>query len=166
MRKFIFAPLFLLICLLVSNCSATGLIDCEGSFVYIPEDFSAEEQAWIEEGVLRWNVWVGHTVLKVRPGYLESCSIHNGSTNNLAAVGQEHEPTYVITIDKDHLRRIDQLNQDRFESVVMHELGHALGYGHILTGPALMAPSATSDFTDLDRDECIRHNMCAAANTD
>jgi hypothetical protein len=160
MRKFIFVPIFFIICLLIFNCSAIGLIDCEGSFTYAPNDFTLEEQAWIEESASRWNVWVGYTLVKVIPGEQEACSIVNGFTVNPDAVAEEHEPTYVITIDKDHLQRLNQLNQKRFEAVVMHELGHALGYDHILNGKALMAPSANDDFTDLDRAECIRHNMC------
>lgn len=157
-----------LICLalLLINCSATGRIDCEGSFTYLPEDFSAEEATWIEESVSRWNVWAGHTVLKVKPGYLESCSIQNGPTDNPRAVGQEHYPTFVITVDKAHLQSIGQLTQERFEAVVMHELGHALGYGHILNGKALMAPSGSNDFTLLDREVCVARNMCKHINED
>jgi predicted Zn-dependent protease len=53
------------------------------------------------------------------------------------------------------------LNRDRFEGVVMHEMGHAIGYPHIETGPALMAPSGALDFTELDRIACVNHKMCS-----
>jgi len=145
---------------MLGGCSATGLIDCEGYYTYNPDDFSEEEQGWINESAQRWNVWVGHVVVTTSPGKRAACSIHDGVTANPDKIGQDHHPTESITIDKEHLKRINQLNRVRFESVVMHEVGHSLGYGHILGGPALMAPASADDFTELDRIECIKHGMC------
>jgi hypothetical protein len=36
-------------------------------------------------------------------------------------------------------------------SVVAHELGHALGYGHVAAAPSVMTATVTSDVTEFDR---------------
>ena len=157
----LFIILFFLI-LSTTSCSATGLVTCDGQWVYNPDDFTAEEQAWIQSAGGRWNHFVGSDVVEVSPGKRDACVIQKGPTTNPEAIGQDYHHTEVISIDLDHLRRINQLTQVEFEAVVMHEIGHSLGYKHILTGPALMAPYAAHDFTELDRIACINRGMCPA----
>lgn len=163
----------ILICfsLLLGGCSATGLVDCEGRFLYNPDDFTAEEQVWIEESVTRWNVWVGHTVLDVAPGKRDACTIHDGKTTDPPKIGQIRHPIESITIDKEDLQKYKDLEKyketdykDVFQGVVMHELGHGLGFKHRgESGKALMAPAGARDFTYIDLLQCIDLGICTNA---
>lgn len=155
--------LYMFIIAIVLACiGCTSQVDCYGTYTYNPNDFTSEQKVWIENAAHRWNNWVGYNLVHVSPGIENTCNIHNGKTTDPTKVGQDHHPSELITIDVEHLQQINRLNQVRFESIVMHELGHSLGYSHILTGKALMAPISADDFTDLDRIECIKHDMCPA----
>lgn len=151
--------IFLLI-VFCTSCSATGKVDCQGHLVYDPDDFTLEQQEWINNSATRWNKWVGYKLVTTVPGDSGVCVIHAGSTEKPSAIGETHHPTEVITIDVEDLRKSDRLDQAHFEGVAMHEIGHVLGYGHIESGKALMAPAGELDFTELDRLECIKHDMC------
>lgn len=163
-----------LICLmlLLGGCSATGLIDCEGFYTYVPEHFTLEERYWIEESAERWNDWVGYRLLVVEPGYRPACTIHDGKTTDPPKIGSIRHPTESITIDKEDLQKYKDLTKhkesaykDVFEGVVMHELGHGLGFKHRgKNGSALMAPAGSLDFTDIDRMQCIELGICKTLN--
>jgi hypothetical protein len=143
-------------------CSATGWVNCEGNFYY-DNSFTPEQQGWIEEASLRWNTWVGHKVTSVRPGSEHSCTISVGKTDIEIAIGEEDSRLQNIIVDTEDLIRLKKFDKVHIEGVVMHEMGHALGYHHIgAKGTALMAYAGAMDFTDIDRAECIKKGMCPA----
>lgn len=147
-------------------CSATGKINCEGNFLYDSTSFTPEQQGWIEEASDRWNKWVGRKVTSAHPGYAGGCTIDVGKTKKESAVGEAESRLQNITIDMEDLNLKHPVSREVFEGVVMHEMGHALGYGHIgEDGKALMAPAGSVDFTELDRIECIKHGMCSTLLT-
>ena len=156
-----FVVTFLSLLFLLLSCSATGMVDCEGQFTYNTDDFTPEQQTWIVGAAWRWNTWVGRKVVSVRPGNDDICNIRAGETKSLKAIGEEHEPTVLITIELERMERLKILNQTRVEAVIMHEIGHALGFSHVgANGKALMAPAGAIDFTEIDRIECIKLGIC------
>ncbi len=158
----LYRKLYLAIILpIIAACSATGKLDCEGNFIYSPDSFTPEQQEWIEESSVRWNKWAGRQVTSVRPGYSRGCFITAGKTRNDQAIGEEHSNSQNIVIDVDDLTRFRALTRERFEGIVMHEMGHALGLNHVgKDGEALMATAGGLDFTEQDRLECIKREVC------
>lgn len=152
--------LFFIIAFVLSCTGCLAKIECNGDYAYDPADFTEEQQEWIENSASRWNNWVGYRLIKVSPGNRNSCIIRNGITSDPSKIGQDSHPKEVILVNLERLSNLNHLDQAHVEAVVMHELGHSLGYDHIENGKALMAPVGALDFTDLDRVECIKHNMC------
>lgn len=147
----------------VTACSATGMVNCEGRFEYNPDEFTAEQKTWIHNAASRWNNWTDRPISAVRPGYNDICSINVGSPkDNPNAIGSAHSRTQNILIDVEDMRARNILNQEVFEGVVMHEIGHTLGYDHLdgKNSTGLMSPAGTKDFTERDRIACIKHGMC------
>ena len=141
-------------------CSASGQVNCEGNFYY-DDSFTPEQQEWIKESSLRWNVWVGRQVTSVQFGSDYACTIRVGKTKKESAIGEASTRLQNIIIDMDDLKRLKRLDKAHFEGVVMHEMGHTLGYDHKGdNGKALMAPAGSVDFTEIDRIECIKKDMC------
>jgi hypothetical protein len=160
-RKFL---VLTLVGVVTTACSATGWVNCEGNFYY-DNSFTPEQQGWIEEASLRWNTWAGHKVTSVRPGSEHSCTISVGKTTKESAIGEEEQRLQNIVVDVEDLTRLKKLDKAHIEGVVMHEMGHALGYGHVgANNKALMAPAGSLDFTDIDRVECIKKDMCTTLN--
>lgn len=159
-----FIAFLLIITCILAGCSGTGLVDCDGNWAYNPDDFTEEQQIWIQNSAMRWNNWVGYTVAAVHPGKQHACIIHAGKTDKPTAIGQLRKPEHSITVNLERMKLLKILNQAAFEGVVMHEIGHSLGYDHIENGQALMAPAGAQDFTELDRIQCIKIGMCTTLN--
>lgn len=151
--------IFISISLILLACNQD--IDCQGEMVYDTSQFTAEEQSWIQESAIRWNVWTGHTVMTVSPGDRESCSIKKGTITD-GHIGEDWRHQNRILIDIDQINAGNEHNAQQFEAYTMHEMGHSLGFFHIgdTDRSALMNHIAAFDFTDLDREECWLLNIC------
>lgn len=154
--------------LVLVSCSATGRVDCEGHFGYDTDAFSPTEKIWIEESGKRWNDWVGHRVISLTPGPLNGddnlCFIRVGPVLRPAS-GWTDRSTKLITVDVDYLKSANLYASFIFEGLIMHELGHGIGYRHlgVKDGDALMSPVNGHNFTEIDRAECISIGMCPPA---
>ncbi len=76
-----------------------------------------------------------------------------------AGDSQEFYATGSVVLDAPDLARVlDEHGDDAVQAVVMHELGHLLGLGHVGDPEELMAPSNTgqTDFGDGDREGLAR----------
>jgi len=52
-------------------------------------------------------------------------------------------------------------NAKYFEAVVLHEIGHSIGFSHIgEPQTALMSAIGAYEFTELDRAECVNIGLC------
>lgn len=141
-------------------CSATGMVDCQGQLTYNPDMFTPAEKTWIHESAERWNTFASHNVINVRPGYDDVCTIIIEDVPK--TYSGTHSPNDgIIRIDRERLKQI-AYNKRRFESVVMHEMGHSLGFDHIgvKQADALMSWASADDFTEIDWFECLNKNIC------
>lgn len=149
------------IVILIVSCSASGKIDCQGELVYNPDSFTAEEQVWIQESAVRWNIWVGHKVMSASQGTRDSCFIRIGDLIP-SHIGEEYHRLGRISLDTDKMKTRGVYDRDGFEGILMHEMGHSLGFSHIgANGTALMSPSNANDFTSIDRGECVNLGICS-----
>lgn len=126
-----------------------ALVSCGQSDIRwsLPPSFSDAQRARFASSLDRWNA-VAHVQQSIGEGdrrvVLRSASeMQNGSCTRGETNGTE-------------LR----LTPDAGEPTMMHELGHALGLGHI-DGPGVMAPTATgAELTAGDKEECRRVRAC------
>lgn len=150
--------IFLIIFLLFVSCSSTGEIDYQGDYTY-NNSFTSDEIIWIKNGFNRWNNWVGYNIVTVVPGNKNYCSIDIEQLND-NRVGQIVLRTNSISIDIIKLKKYNNYNQIKFESVIMHEIGHSLGFNHVDQNGSLMSPIGGLDFTVDDRIQCINLKLC------
>jgi hypothetical protein len=148
--------------LLIATTSCLSPVDCGGLYIYNEKSFTSEQQGWIEESAVRWNAWVGRRVITVLPGpSKDACSIDTGVIDG-RAIGEYRNLSGTITIDTPQLYQRDENNSTHFEAIIIHELGHSLGFPHIgvKNQDALMSPVGATEFSNIDRIECIKLGLC------
>lgn len=132
---------------------------CGGRF-RIDDDsgFTLDQRARIAQAFRRMNAFVGRPVASLSPS--ASCAI-------VAAPLEDRYIAYFdgtsMIIDFEELRAAGREEGSRFEGVILHELGHAVGMEHVVGERALMAPGTrmfSEDFTPADRAECLRVRLC------
>ena len=64
----LFGSIVLAACIAMTGCHHRTAYNCHGEFVYDTASFTVEQQGWIEAAAVRWNIFVGHTVVSVKPG--------------------------------------------------------------------------------------------------
>lgn len=153
----------------VPGCEFARYNVCEGHF-RISHRWPAAEQQIIRESVARWNAFAGYEAIFIDGIAMESnsaCLIR--PQYDWEEVGLDESPNRVGTYQShDGVIRIKysddlKLNVDRFSTVVVHEMGHALGLGHISKTGDLMSVQYNSnvlDFTERDRDMCVVSGVC------
>ncbi len=129
----------------LASCS-DGTVDCE-----IDPVFTQSQGAEIQRAADAWNT------LSVRP--ITFSSVNHGDWLILPASVTQNYLGY--TEPRRRLIRINPVTPDnQVYAVALHELGHALGLGHIEQG--VMDPKhQTMAFSDEDLAECRRVKACA-----
>lgn len=176
----------LIILILNLSCIYTGKIDCSikddesgeiySRLTYNTSDFSEEEQFWISESAQRWNDFANHKIISAEPDLDnsdKSCTILNtkltGSIKGRRIVAYVEQSHKNINFDVELVRKLNIYVKDRFETLLMHEMGHVLGFGHLGSDQipedsnnvdALMSWAGGIRFTELDWNECLRLNIC------
>lgn len=131
---------------------------CGGAFRIDPELEAQRDD--IKAAMARWNAFLGRDYFRASES--ARCTIRPGSLGFPLAEFQID----TMTLDLPNMAKCNRKDGVALQSVVMHELGHAMGMGHV-EGAIVMAPSAGCnepaliDPNDLDREECIRATMCA-----
>lgn len=142
---------------------------CQGNFVYNKDSFTFDQERWIEQSAKRWNDWVGYNLVTVASGKEGTCTIDIGALQG-SRIGEEWDNNGNVFIDIDKMGTYLIMDEAHFQAIIMHEMGHALGYGHVgEAGSALMSAimthASTLDFTELDRIECVKKGMCLTLDT-
>jgi hypothetical protein len=102
--------------------------------------------------VRRELVAAGEVVNVMRPGQIVVAR-YNGVRDQLATIGLGGRSTRNSTIRAGSIildNDFDRTSQAR-RLLRMHELGHALGYNHVLSRPSIMNPKIGPQPTDFDR---------------
>jgi len=102
--------------------------------------------------VRRESVAAGDVVNVMRPGQIVVAR-YNGVKDQLATIGFGGRSTRNSTIRAGSIildNDFDRTNETR-RLLRMHELGHALGYNHVLSRPSIMNPKIGPQPTDFDR---------------
>lgn len=141
---------------------------CNGDFGFGDRDWNADEKAAMRRAAARWNAFIGVELVKVRAGKA-TCQIVNGAPPAGKSAWYAFE-TGTITIDRAGVRSEEsttikplQLSAVRgtteLEIVVMHEIGHSLGFNHRKAG-GLMCSQAGDNFEAPDRAQCVELGWC------
>jgi hypothetical protein len=102
--------------------------------------------------VRRESAAAGDVVNVMRPGQIVVAR-YNGVRDQLATIGFGGRSTRDSTIRAGSIildNDFDRANETR-RLLRMHELGHALGYNHVLSRPSIMNPQIGSELTTFDR---------------
>ena len=102
--------------------------------------------------VRRESVAVGAVVNVMRPGQIVVAR-YSGVRDQLATIGFGGRSTRGTTVRAGSIildNDFDRVDEKR-QLLRMHELGHALGYNHVLSRPSIMNPKIGPQPTDFDR---------------
>ncbi len=131
---------------------------CRGSF-RIGAGFTDEQEAGIHQAATRWNVFLEREYFSITSD--GGCPIVLMDLPGDLGAQMDHDHGRV-GVDLAYLARFDRLHGPRFETAIMHEMGHSLGMEHV--EHAVMAPDGftlAEDFTENDRAECVRVGFCS-----
>lgn len=145
--------------------------DCKNSHdvavMHASAQFTEVEQAHIQFAAARWQVFAGHEVVAVEAGSQSStCTISRGPLTP-PRIGEFRHETGDIVIDPNYSCDGNHTTNYMpcFEALVMHEMGHLLGLGHLPEGQEgiMRAAAGALDFTASDRAECVAAGVCLGA---
>lgn len=155
----------MLVCVCLVACAAEDCKDASGiARVHVSPLFPSDEQDHIQNALNRWNAFAGHTVVTgAREEYGVTCNILNASNPIAPNIqGRFQHATGNISIGP--VFRCSGVARDGMclEALVLHEVGHMLGFDHHPPGVAgvMQNPGVTLDFTDADLLACLAAGVC------
>lgn len=142
-------------------------VDCAGHY-WIESGFRVDQAEAIERAMGRWNALIGREHFRVEPEarcrILVSTEVGDTPfkpTEQWGAFADGYTGRIVVNLES--LAKTGFSGGWRFESIVMHELGHSAGLAGLTTAPGIMGEDRgllAKDFTDADRAECRRVQFC------
>ena len=151
-----------LLCLSVSagGCASPGAMDDESSVAVAmtidPTEWTDTQLVSIFHAADRWNTLGGHQLVQLTVVDGPRARHHIRPATLPEHYSGMHSPALdTIRID------VSQA-EDNFETVVVHELGHAMGMEHIPVAGIMytVVDGSIRDFTAADRGECERVGWC------
>ncbi len=151
----------------VNQDCATDCKDGHGTTIlsYNEADFSPEETERLKSSAAKWNAFAGREVIAYEPMKgppTMMCSIVKDPPGS-GAVGTTRRRSIVIHVRKDwYCNNPNYLpGYDCFESLIMHETGHALDFEHVDSKMSVMFKETwVMNFSPDDRAECERLGYC------
>jgi hypothetical protein len=150
----------LVLTLLTVGCSDA---ECGGSFE-IDSGFTDVEEDGIHEAVDFFNAWAGKPTFRLESGGMCHIKIEDCP----GAMGACYQTLYGdIWIDREQLKEVGppgSVNDQGWRNIVMHELGHSVGMGHVDGLDSVMSAKTVRQggFSDEDRAECVRASVCSS----
>jgi hypothetical protein len=147
-----------------------------GRTFQISSRFTDEERRMIDRGIERWNVLTferlcvaplapeldkPETERRVFPVvyYSDEWAKLSDAFNGMNIIGAHFGAT-------DEIALVTGIDDEVFETTILHELGHAHGLGHVPPPAIMYADAGTAwDFTENDLSECRRVKACPAKAT-
>ena len=146
-----------------ANASRPGFDSTVAStLTFDPSEWTDPQVASIYHAASRWNALAGHELVQIQAVDGTRPEHHIRPATLPEHYSGMHSPGLdTIRID------VSQAD-DNFETVVVHELGHAMGMEHIAAAGIMykVVDGSIRDFTQADHQECERTGWCSGSQTE
>lgn len=140
---------------------------CDLAYV-VQDGFSPAQRATIERSLARWSAMTGKALCVSADGERSFRLVPVGSVEHRGFVADVRQDVWAVNDGARDIVVVAHPDLDAaFEHVIMHEIGHGLGLGHLKRGErGIMANdgSVETNASDSDLAECRRVKACYSSS--